>query len=114
MRLHLAQLGPRSCCHAPPHAAGFRELVDAEAHRRTADRRPAFAVPLADCSSDARARALDGESMAAWLARHGFTSAPLHWFVEYGTRDDYGASLNDTSAWVTRRPAPASNARDPD
>eukprot|EP00966_Prymnesium_polylepis_P230361 5330106-Prymnesium_polylepis.1 len=58
--------------------ARFKELVDAEARRPTADGRPPFAVPLAECSSDGRARALDQESMGAWLARHGFTSAPLH------------------------------------
>ena len=108
VRLSAARLGTDRRCYALPIAAqpsnvvsGFRALVDAESQRRTEDDRPAFAVPLADCSSDSRARALDGESMGGWLARHGFTSAPLHWFVEYATRDDYGASLNDTSAWVS-------------
>ena len=31
---------------------------------------------------------------------HGFTSLPLRWFVDYGCRDDYGTTLDSTSAWV--------------
>eukprot|EP01043_Picozoa_sp_COSAG02_P063935 COSAG02_NODE_9200_length_2291_cov_1.577555_4_plen_314_part_01 len=31
---------------------------------------------------------------------NGFTSPPLRWFVEYGCRDDYGTTLDTTSAWV--------------
>ncbi|KAL1527771.1 hypothetical protein AB1Y20_009156 [Prymnesium parvum] len=78
----------------------FRALVDAETNRKTADGRRPFTVPLDECSRDGKARELDAESMGFWLARHGFSSAPLYWFVEYATRDDYGASLNDTSAWA--------------
>lgn len=31
---------------------------------------------------------------------NGFTSPPLRWFVDYGCRDDYGTTLETTSAWV--------------
>jgi hypothetical protein len=55
---------------------------------------------LAECSRDESARRLDAISMATWLDRHGLHSEPLRWFVEYATRDDYGASLNATSAWA--------------
>ena len=78
----------------------FRSLVASEAHRTTADGRPPFALPLAECSRDESARRLDAISMATWLDRHGLHSEPLRWFVEYATRDDYGASLNATSAWA--------------
>lgn len=30
----------------------------------------------------------------------GFTSQPLRWFVDYGCRDDYGTTLDTTSAWA--------------
>ncbi|KOO35139.1 NAD -binding rossmann-like domain protein [Chrysochromulina tobinii] len=78
----------------------FRSLVASEAHRTTADGRPPFTLPLAECSRDESARRLDAISMATWLDRHGLHSEPLRWFVEYATRDDYGASLNATSAWA--------------
>jgi phytoene dehydrogenase-like protein len=43
---------------------------------------------------------LDAMSMAAWLDREGFDSPYLRWWIEYGTRDDYGARLADVSAWA--------------
>ncbi len=48
----------------------------------------------------ARVRALDAQSASAWMASQGFTSPALRWWVEYGTRDDYGASLTSASAWA--------------
>ncbi|MEE3071308.1 MAG: hypothetical protein VX378_09420, partial [Pseudomonadota bacterium] len=78
----------------------FRGLIAREARRATADGRPPFTLPLAECSRDAHARHLDGQSFDEWLRAHGLTSPPLRWFAEYGTRDDYGADLNATSAWA--------------
>ena len=34
------------------------------------------------------------------MERHGFTSEPLLWFVDYGCRDDFGTTLETTSAWA--------------
>ncbi len=48
----------------------------------------------------ARVRALDTQTASAWLTAQGFTSPALRWWVEYGTRDDYGASLTSASAWA--------------
>jgi len=45
-------------------------------------------------------RALDGLTADAWLRQQGWTSDTLRWWVEYGTRDDYGASLQQVSAWA--------------
>ena len=42
-----------------------------QARRQTADGRPPFVLPLAECSLDHEARALDGESMGDWMGRHG-------------------------------------------
>ena len=60
----------------------------------------AFALPRRLSSRDVEFAALDRISMAAWLARNGFTSRRLLWFVEYGCRDDFGSSLEETSAWA--------------
>ena len=38
--------------------------------------------------------------MAAWLAREGFTSPFVRWYVRYATLDDFGAELDDVSAWA--------------
>ena len=44
--------------------------------------------------------ALDRLSMSDWLDERGFTSPRLRWLVEYGCRDDYGATPDDVSAWA--------------
>jgi phytoene dehydrogenase-like protein len=50
--------------------------------------------------SAGRHRALDRMSMAAWLDERGFTSWRLRWFVDYACRDDYGCSVEQTSAFA--------------
>ena len=65
-----------------------------------------------------RSRALDHLSMAECLDEHGWTSPRLRWLVEYACRDDYGATLAQTSAWAgvhyfaarARRRSPARRA----
>ena len=77
----------------------FRE-IDRWVAWRDGRGRKAFTLPMATGSSDAEATALDRMSMADWLDRHGFTSKRLRWTVDYGCRDDYGATPADTSAWA--------------
>lgn len=67
---------------------------------RDAKGRRAFAIPTAHGSDDAEVTALDKLSMATWMSQRGFTSPRLRWFVEYACRDDYGALLEETSAWA--------------
>lgn len=43
---------------------------------------------------------LDKLSFRQWLDQNGFQSPYLHWLADYSTRDDYGASSSDTSAWA--------------
>lgn len=50
--------------------------------------------------SAGRLRALDRMSMAAWLDERGLTSWRLRWFVDYACRDDYGCSVEQTSAFA--------------
>lgn len=74
--------------------------------------RRAFVLPLVKASDDAELTALDRISAATWLDRKGFKSPLVRWYVEYACRDDYGASLERTSAWAmlfyfcARVPAP--------
>jgi hypothetical protein len=62
--------------------------------------RRAFTLPIARCSDDAEVTALDRMSMADWLVADGFTSPRLRWLVDYSCRDDYGATMDQTSAWA--------------
>ena len=66
----------------------------------------AFRVPMGDINLAARSaitqkdlHALDAQSAHAFLQSQNFKSTALRWWVEYGTRDDYGASLQQASAW---------------
>ncbi|MCK7490550.1 MAG: hypothetical protein MZW92_01185 [Comamonadaceae bacterium] len=40
--------------------------------------------------------------MRDWLLAQGLTSPPLHWYVNYACRDDYGTDYAQTSAWAGR------------
>jgi phytoene dehydrogenase-like protein len=66
----------------------------------------AFRVPLAGAPENvsgaaaAGTQALDRLSASAWFASQGYRSPTLRWWIEYGTRDDYGASLDQASAWA--------------
>lgn len=62
--------------------------------------RRAFDLPRARGSDAAEVRALDGLSMDRYLRDRGWGSDRLRWFVEYACRDDFGATLTQTSAWA--------------
>ena len=78
----------------------FRALQHDLIDKRGRDGRDAFAIPCEQSSRDPAFLELDRISMAEWLGREHFTSAFLRWYVEYGTRDDFGAELDDVSAWA--------------
>ena len=62
--------------------------------------RRAFTLPVSACSDDAEVTALDRISMGAWMDQQGLVSPRLRWWVDYACRDDYGMTLNQTSAWA--------------
>jgi len=80
------------------------EKFNAEMNRwvawRDARRRRAFTLPVSSCSDDAEVVALDRLSMDEWMTQRGFTSPRLRWWVNYACRDDYGMTLDQTSAWA--------------
>ena len=116
---------PRHLCHAPQErvllADGWREGLSAEdlmrpeeadelraferqvatfRDRRDASGRRAFALPAALSSADAELAELDRQSMRQFLDRAGWRSQRLRWYVDYCCRDDYGCTLDTTSAWA--------------
>ena len=49
---------------------------------------------------DAEVTALDRVSIAGWLDERGLNSPRLRWWIDYACRDDYGMTLEQTSAWA--------------
>jgi len=80
--------------------AEFQAQIERWAAWRDAHGRRAFVVPVAACSDDAEVTPFDRQSMADWLAQRGFDSPRLRWLVDYACRDDYGLTIEQTSAWA--------------
>ena len=120
---------PRHLCHAPQERlfidGGWREglsardVVDpaggsaaavelaafeAQMRRyrdyRDARGRRAFALPISAGATDAAIVELDRMSMREYFDRAGWSSPRLRWYVDYCCRDDYGCTLETTSAWA--------------
>ena len=90
----------------------FNTEVDHWIAWRDAKGQRAFTLPVSACSDDAEVTSLDRVSMSEWMDARGLTSPRLRWWVDYACRDDYGMTLNETSAWAglfyfcSRAPAP--------
>jgi phytoene dehydrogenase-like protein len=78
-------------------ASGMFRVPSAEGHRARTDalRRGGAAARVAR-----EVEALDTLTADAWLRANALDAPSLRWWVEYGTRDDYGASLQQASAWA--------------
>jgi hypothetical protein len=65
------------------------------------DGRRAFAIPLEESSRDAQFIWLDSITMSEYLQSKGWLNSPtLRWYVNYCCRDDYGAGIEQVSAWA--------------
>lgn len=76
----------------------------------------AFAIPVDTSSKDPVYTSLDGMTMQQWLEHNDYRSAYLHWYVNYCTRDDFGTTAAQISAWTgihyfASRKGVGSNAR---
>lgn len=78
----------------------FRQLMREWAGKNDRDGRRLFAIPMATGSDDDSVRELDKISMSHWMNDQGFDSERLIWLVDYGCRDDYGLTIEQTSAWA--------------
>ncbi|HSO74555.1 MAG TPA: FAD-dependent oxidoreductase, partial [Blastocatellia bacterium] len=95
----------------------FNDEVNRWVSWRDGRGRRAFSIPIATGSDDAEVTSLDKLTMSEWLDRRGLTSPRLRWLIDYGCRDDYGLTLDQTSAWAgmfyfaSRVPTPGAEAR---
>jgi len=80
--------------------ARFDDLTRSWRNKLGRDGKRAFAVPMALSSQDPAILALDRQSMHDWLLANNLKSQPLHWYVNYACRDDYGTDYRQTSAWA--------------
>jgi phytoene dehydrogenase-like protein len=80
--------------------AAFRQEVMRWVAWRDADGRRAFTLPISACSDDAEVLAVDRQSMSDWIDSHGWKSSRLRWYVDLCCRDDYGLTIDQTSAWA--------------
>jgi protoporphyrinogen oxidase len=78
----------------------FHAEIDRWVAWRDGRGRRAFTIPRAHGSDDAVVTALDRQSMADWMDQHLFHSPRLRWLVDYACRDDYGCTMEQTSAWA--------------
>jgi protoporphyrinogen oxidase len=80
--------------------ARLKSLLDDWVQWRDGKGRRAFGVPVAELSDDPVVTELDRVSMRDWMRRKGFKSQRLYWMVDFSCRDDYGLTIDDTSAWA--------------
>ena len=78
----------------------FEQCVRLWVEYRDSSGRRAFALPIERCSPNAPWVEFDKVSAAQWLHEQGFRSPILLWWLNYGCRDDYGCTLETTSAWA--------------
>lgn len=92
--------------HAGASAEDLAELdaFNAEISRLVAFRdargRRAFSIPVALGTDETEITDLDQITMTEWLDRRGLRSERLRWLIDYGCRDDYGLTIDQTSAWA--------------
>jgi hypothetical protein len=79
---------------------GFFARMHEIRQTRGADGRRAFTIPVDESSRDPAWLSLDRLTMAGWLDDQGWDSAPLRWYVDYCCRDDFGAGMDQVSAWA--------------
>jgi hypothetical protein len=78
----------------------FFTLVNEYRHKIGSDGKPVFEIPVANSSKDEEYRTLDKISFADFLENHNYSSPHLLWYLNYCCKDDYGSTLEDTSAYA--------------
>lgn len=78
----------------------FLALMEKMKQAKGSDGKYAFSLPVDESSTDEEYTRLDKITMKAWMASERFDSPALLWYVDYCCRDDYGTSVEITSAWA--------------
>ncbi|MET0355259.1 MAG: NAD(P)-binding protein [Cellvibrio sp.] len=86
--------------HAQKEIQQFEILMNEWSERKGSDDRYLFTIPSAMGSKDPAFLSLDKISFNDWLLQQNLRSEPLHWYVSYSCRDDFGADHRQISAWA--------------
>lgn len=78
----------------------FFKLIEELKHTKGSDGLYVFNIPLDNSSQDELYTSLDRIPFAEYLKTKGFKGKHLLWYLEYCCKDDYGANLQDVSAWA--------------
>lgn len=78
----------------------FFSLMEHWRQQRDEAGRLLFSLPVRSSGWDQAADQLDNATFKEWALAQGFTSAPLHWYLNYCTRDDFGTPYDQVSAWA--------------
>ncbi|MGJ7604836.1 FAD-dependent oxidoreductase [Variovorax sp. LT1R20] len=72
----------------------FAQRIDALQHAAH------FAIPTLKVAVTPELLALDAIAFSSWLDSEGFSNVQLRWYLDYCCRDDYGAGIEQVSAWA--------------
>jgi len=78
----------------------FFSLINNYKNAIGSDKKEAFCIPIAHCSQDPIYLQLDQITFLEFLKKHQLKSKYLHWYLNYCCNDDFGTSLEKTSAWA--------------
>ena len=78
----------------------FFAHIDSFKNKKGKDGKLAFNIPIDLSSRDPELVSLDEVSMKSYMENRGWNSKPLHWYVNYCCRDDYGQTSEQASAWA--------------
>ena len=78
----------------------FLKITESFKTKIGTDKRPAFTIPLELSSTDEEWMQLDKITIAEYLKKEKYTSDFIYWYINYCCKDDFGTSLENTSAWA--------------
>ncbi len=78
----------------------FQQIIETLRKRRDRRGRRAFAIPMEYSSRTPDLLALDRITLAQWLRQEGLDCPALRWYLNYTSRDDFGAGIDAVSAWA--------------
>jgi glycine/D-amino acid oxidase-like deaminating enzyme len=78
----------------------FLQHMQALSQERGEDGRRSFVVPIALGSPRSPSALLDRHAAGAWLDEQGYRDPALRWSLDYAARDEFGATLDEISAWA--------------
>ncbi len=78
----------------------FHKYIDSIKDKKDALGKYIFDIPISNASTNNEFIELDKISFKQWLMDNDYHSEAIQWYTNYSTSDDYGAPIENTSAWA--------------